>query len=309
MPMLNFTLKQLRYIEAAGRLGSISRAAKEQSISQSSITAAIDSLELELGYSLFVRTPAKGIQTTPSGLESLTLIRSFIDQSKHFAGEIKSIGGDTTGILRIGCYATAAPAFLPPVLKSFTEKYPGISITLLEGNMQTIMEFLDEGTADLAFTYGQSASEQQDFLPLFTAPPFALVAVDDPLASQGSVSLKQLSERPMVMLDLPLTQAYFIGLFNQCGLQPKIAHSTRSSEIARALVVGGFGYSILNIRPTDYIRGQSGYVVLPISDKLQTQKFGLATLSTVYRPRIVEAFVDHCEELKDSGVFEKLIVA
>ncbi len=305
---MNFTLKQLRYIEAAGRLGSISRAAKEQSISQSSITAAIDSLETELGYSLFVRTPAKGIQTTPSGLESLHLIRNFIDQSKHFEGEIKSIGSETTGSIRIGCYATAAPAFLPPVLKTFTNKYPGISIKLLEGNMQTIREFLEDGIADLIFTYGLASDNRQDFVVLFTAPPFALITVEDPLAEQGSVSLAQLSERPMVILDLPMTRSYFVDLFRQRGLEPKIAHSTRSSEIARALVVGGFGYSILNIRPTDYVEGQSGYVVLPISDTLRVQSFGLATLSTVYRPRIVESFVRHCKELRDSGVFEKVVV-
>ena len=306
--MLNFTLKQLRYIEAAGRLGSIAKAAKEQSISQSSITAAIDSMESELGYSLFIRTPAKGIQTTPSGLESLQLIRSFIDQSKHFEGEIKSVGGDTTGALRIGCYATAAPAFLPPILKSFTKKYPKISITLLEGNMLTIKEFLVDGVADLTFTYNQAIDEQQDFLPLFDAPPYALVAADDPLSREKSVSMLQLGKRPMIMLDLPMTRDYFSSLFHQLGLKPYVAHTTRSSEIARALVTGGFGFTILNIRPVDYEKGKSGYVVLPKSDNLPIQSFGLATLPTVYRPRIVEAFVNHCTLLKGSGVFERMVV-
>jgi DNA-binding transcriptional LysR family regulator len=54
---MNFTLKQLRYVEAAGRLGSIAKAAVEVSISQSSITASIDALEASLDYALFVRTP------------------------------------------------------------------------------------------------------------------------------------------------------------------------------------------------------------------------------------------------------------
>ena len=58
--MLNFTLKQLRYVEAAGRLGSIASAATKLNISQSSITAAIDVLEAELGYDLFLRTPGEG---------------------------------------------------------------------------------------------------------------------------------------------------------------------------------------------------------------------------------------------------------
>ena len=43
--MFGFTLKQLRYIEAAARTGSIANAAQELNISQSSITAAIDNFE------------------------------------------------------------------------------------------------------------------------------------------------------------------------------------------------------------------------------------------------------------------------
>lgn len=306
--MLNFTLKQLRYVEAAGRLGSISKAAEEQNISQSSITAAIDSLEAALGYSLFVRTPAKGVQTTPSGSEALQLIRNFIDQAKHFESEARSIGSLTTGSLRIGCYATAAPAFLPPVLKSFTEKYPGISVTLLEGNMQTIIQFLSEGAADLVFTYAQAVEENQRFQAMFNAPPYALISADDPLSKQDQVSLAELCELPMVMLDLPRTREYFEGLFSSHGLYPNIAHSTRSSEIARAMVAGGFGFSILNIRPVDYIRGQSGYAAVPISDDMPQQPFGIATQSAAYQPMIVQAFVNHCVQLKDTGVFEKMLV-
>ncbi|MFT4715993.1 MAG: DNA-binding transcriptional LysR family regulator [Paracoccaceae bacterium] len=306
--MLNFTLKQLRYVEAAGRLGSIAKAAGEQSISQSSITAAIDSLEAEMGYSLFVRTPAKGIQTTPSGSESLQLIRGFIDQAKHFESEAQSIGSLTTGTLRIGCYATAAPAFLPPVLKSFTKKFPGVSITLLEGNMQTIIEFLSDGAADLVFTYAQAVGASHRFQPLFDAPPYALISADEPLSKQPKVCLAELCELPMVMLDLPRTREYFEGLFTKHGLKPTIAHSTRSSEIARAMVAGGFGFSILNIRPTDYVKGQSGYVAVPISDEMPSEPFGIATQSAAYQPKIVQAFVDHCIHLQDSGVFEKMLV-
>ena len=62
-----FTLKQLRYVEAAGRLGSIAAAAQELAISQSSITAAIDALETSLDYDIFLRTPARGIRSTPAG--------------------------------------------------------------------------------------------------------------------------------------------------------------------------------------------------------------------------------------------------
>ena len=139
---MNFTLKQLRYVESTGRLGSIANAAMELNISQSSITAAIGALESQIGFDLFVRTPAKGISVTPAGREALRLIRGFIVQSRHFETEMMSVGGDASGSVRVSCYATAAPSFLPPILKKFRASHPTTSITLLEGNMEATLVYL-----------------------------------------------------------------------------------------------------------------------------------------------------------------------
>jgi len=306
--MLNFTLKQLRYVEAAGRLGSIAKAATEMSISQSSITAAIDALEHSLDYDIFVRTPAKGIQATPSGLETLHLIKGFLDQSRHFEGEIQSVGSDAAGLVRIACYATAAPSFLPPILKAITEEFPGISIKLLEGNMATIMEFLTEGEADLVFTYEEVIENRHDFLPLFEAPPYALVPSQDPAAGDDNITLASLAKRPMVLLDLPRTKDYFLGMFEARGLHPNIVHTSRSSEICRSLVASGFGFSILNILPPEALGKGSPYRALPIRDTDRRPVFDIATMAGARQPKTVRAIIETCLRLKSRESFEKITV-
>jgi DNA-binding transcriptional LysR family regulator len=306
--MLNFTLKQLRYVEAAGRLRSIAKAAAELSISQSSITAAIDSLETWLDYDLFVRTPAKGIQPTPAGVDALELMRKLLDQARQFDAELQSVGGDAAGLVRIACYATAAPAFLPPILRSIKEHFPQMSVQIMEGNMEAIVGFLDEGKADLAFTYPSVLAPGHDFLPLFQPPPFALISADDPMSERSSVALKELAEKPMVLLDLPLTRDYFFGLFSRNDCTPLIAHTTRSAEIARALVSGGFGYTILNIRPQSFQDANARYRAVPIADATKTMWFGIATIADVRRPKIVQTFMDNCVDLKVAGAFDELSV-
>jgi DNA-binding transcriptional LysR family regulator len=305
---VNFTLKQLRYIEATGRLGAIAKAANELNISQSSITAAIGALESQIGFDLFVRTPAKGIQITPAGHETLKLIRSFITQSHHFEAEMIAIGGNATGSVRISCYATAAPSFLPPILKNFKTNYPNTSIKLLEGNMEATMGYLNNGEADVAFTYEEMLEDRQDFTPLFSAPPYALMAADDPLAQGTSVSLVDLAERPMIMLDLPRTNAYFTSMFSALGLKPNLAHSTRSVEIVRALVSSGHGYSILNIFPPNYNVDDTRFRALPIRDEVNAPVFGIVTLAGTTQPSIVKAFIEQCVDLKKAGVFDQIVV-
>ena len=120
---MNFTLKQLRYVEAAGRLGSIAKAAVEVSISQSSITASIDALEASLDYALFVRTPAKGITPTSAGREALRLISTYLNQTRQFDSELQSQGGDNTGLVRIACYATRCTHIFATNLEIYHQKF------------------------------------------------------------------------------------------------------------------------------------------------------------------------------------------
>ena len=306
---MHFTLKQLRYVEAAGRLGSIAKAADELAISQSSITAAIDSLEFGLDYDMFVRTPAKGIQPTPSGIEALEMIRNFIHQTRQFESGLQSIGGDATGLVRIACYATAAPAFLPPILRDITVNFPSMSIQVLEGNMASIIQFLDEGRADLAFTYEEVTYSGHTFLPLFKAPPYALISVDDPLSRASYVTFQDLAPRPMVMLDLPRTKEYFLSLFEAHGVKANIAHTSRSAEIVRALVAGGFGYTVLNIKPQNAEGEMTRYKSIPIrAPYAKPHSFGIVTQTAARQPKIVTAFIERCQALQNNGAFENITV-
>jgi DNA-binding transcriptional LysR family regulator len=308
MDVLNYTLKQLTYVEAAGRLGSISKAAIELAISQSSITAAIDAVEHRLGYDLFIRTPARGIRPTPQGALALSQVRVFIEQARHFEAEIHAVAGDLRGTVRLACYATAAPAVLPPILRDVTEHFPEMTLSILEGSIGEVVEYLDNGEADLAFCYGGYGGTRHDFQSLFEAPPFAIVPRGDPLARKPEIRLAELAERPLVMLDLPGAREYFLGVFAEAGLVPRLAHFTRSSEILRSLVGTGFGVSILNIRPLGYHETEADYAIVPIKDAITTPVFGVMTHFGVKAPGLVSAFIGRCMDLKKNGNFEVLKV-
>lgn len=62
------TFQQLQYLQEVSRTGSISGAAKNLFLAQSSVSASISSLEKELGYPIFVRGK-KGVIPTAQGAE------------------------------------------------------------------------------------------------------------------------------------------------------------------------------------------------------------------------------------------------
>jgi DNA-binding transcriptional LysR family regulator len=115
----------------------------------------------------------------------------------------------------------------------------------------------------------------------------------------------------MVLLDLPFSRDYFTSLFDGMQGAPIVAHSTRSSEMVRALVSAGFGFSILNIRPLGYGEGDAENTALralPIRPAGAVPIFGIATTANVKQPKIVRAFIETCLNLKAQGAFDRMLV-
>ena len=92
------------------------------------------------------------------------------------------------------------------------------------------------------------------------------------------------------------------------GLVPQIAHTSRSSEIVRALVSSGFGFSLLNVRPLGYSHDESPYRVLPLRGDHRHPDFGIVTMAETEQPTIVQAFIENCLDLRQEGAFASLIV-
>lgn len=302
--MTSLTIKQLRYVEAAGRTGSIATAAADLNSSQSSITAAIDALETDMGFDLFTRVPAKGLMVTSSGQQCLTLISDFLGTFREFESELGAIGGTTSGTIKLACFAAAAATFLPHAIATFQRQHPGIRFEMVEGNMDTVVRDLEEGHADLAFTYREVVGDGQLFHPLIDLPHFALLCADDPLAEHPNVSLSDLSTKPMIELNLPQTRTYYSSLFRKAGYNVNVVHSSSSVAMIRTMVAANLGFTLLNAKPLAGIDERGGFRAVPLRDPIAPRSFGLVTQARVRQPRAVADFHAHCEAMRQSGGFE-----
>ncbi|MEW7009795.1 MULTISPECIES: LysR family transcriptional regulator [unclassified Lentilitoribacter] len=304
--MLPLTLKQLRYVEAAGRTRSISAAAEDQNISESSIASAIGALEASLGFDLFSRVPSKGINPSPAGWDCLKLISKILREFDEFQTELLAIGGNLVGTVRLACFASATSGFLPAAIESFQQEYPGVTFKLVEGSMDAVIDHIDSGLADIAFSYEEVTTEAHQFNSLVSLPHYALLPSRDPLSQKRGVSLKDLSTRPMVNLELERTKTYYVNLLKDAGLKVIVAHHTRSAEMVRTLVASGIGFSILNARAGNLSHADGGFRAVPIIDRLRDREFGLIRPSAMRQPRVVRRFADHCLKLRAEGAFEAL---
>ena len=74
---MGMSLRQIRYFLAAAEKGQVSLAAASLNVSQSTVTTALQQLEIELGVTLFRRLPS-GVELTAEGSRFLTHARNVI---------------------------------------------------------------------------------------------------------------------------------------------------------------------------------------------------------------------------------------
>lgn len=277
--MRHFTLKQLRYFTVAGDLSSVTLAARKLHVSQPSISAAIQQIEEVTGLQLFVRHHAQGLSLTPSGKQLLARAKQLLREAEGLERFAVSLGEEIAGELRLVAFPTFAPVFLPQLMRRYADAYPAVSLHCDEMNQVDIVKGLNDGEYELAFTYDLQVPPNIDFTPLYRFPPYAVVAEDHPLSQRERVSLAELVEYPMVLLDWPQSREYFLSLFDVQGLAPRVAYRAKSLDMIRGLVANGFGFSLFNTPLTTHESFDGGRLTaLWLEDEARPLSMGLACL-------------------------------
>jgi DNA-binding transcriptional LysR family regulator len=292
-----FSLRQLRYFVAASDALSVTVAARRLHISQPSISSALAELEDLFGAQLFLRHHAQGISLTPAGHRLLREARELL---KH-AHEVMLIAGefsnDVAGPIAIGCLVTIAPILLSALTNLFTEQYPLAQVRFVEGDHQTLLSAMCDGTLDCVLTYDLRIDRELDFQALVDLPPYALLPAQHRLAKKKQINLADLCDEPMVLLDLPVSREYFLSLFSEAHLKPRIAHQSAHGDVVRAMVANGFGYSIWNFpcKSNQALDGRQ-FIVRPLQKGLSHTTLGLATIRSAHTRKIVQAFSEFCTD-------------
>ena len=294
--MLTYTLRQLEYFVATADAESVAGAAAALNISQPSVSNAILKLEDQFGVQLFVRHHAQGVSLTPTGRRMLADARSLLRHAGDLHQRARAAGDITSGELELGCFITLAPLFMPALLSAFAEQYSGASIALHEGTQNELVEGLRSGRFEMALLYDLDLPDTITRTELSAFEPYVLLPEDHKLTERSTLTLDDLGEEPLVLLDVPPSRDYFTGLFHKAGLEPNVAFSSASLEMVRGLVGQGLGYSLLVTRPHgDHTYDGCRIEARPLSHDAATSTICLARLAQSRPTRLMDAFTAFCQ--------------
>lgn len=292
---MNITLRKLQVAAAVARTGSIAGAAADLALSPSGVAAALDGLEADIGIRIFHRRPAKGVALTPAGRDIVSSAEAILRDMDAFRENALNWIHSLSGVLHVGCFATFSPLFIPPVLREFKRRHPGVTVHIHEGTGEEIEQMIQAGSVDIVLTYDFLLRQNVPREPLASAPTHVVLAADAPEAKQDLLHLAELSERPMILFDQAVSRNYFLSLFREVKLTPKILYQTRNYQTVCELVGADLGYSLLNLRPpVDHSCHGYRLVRRPLADRHSFPTVVLSHPVGKRRSRIVEVFETLC---------------
>ena len=180
-------LRQLRSFVAVAEAGSFTRAAAGLHIAQQSLSQQMRTLELQLGVTLFERS-ARGTTLTGVGEVLLREARPVLAQADRAVEAVRRAARGEQGELRVGFLSSVANFVMPPLVRAFRDRHPGIALHTEELAIATLVAGLREGRLDAALSRPPLVDDLATELVLHE-PVAAVLPDGHPLASRETLTL------------------------------------------------------------------------------------------------------------------------
>lgn len=241
-------LRHFRYFAAVVEEGSFLKASLRLHVSQLPLSTQIGQLEDELGASLLTRS-TRGVALTEAGrvfYDGAVAILARLAQVK-LATQKANIG--ESGTLTVAFVSIVDYSILPPALRQFRSKCPGVDVQPHELTTDVQIQELLAGRIDLGLALAPVNEDAPSLMPLYSEKLIIAISGHHPLArKRKSASLRDLSQEPFLLIPRALAPGLHdivLAFCHDCGFVPKVAQYAKQMQTVISLVAGGFGVALV----------------------------------------------------------------
>lgn len=263
------TIKQLRYFLRVAELRSFSKAAAYLRVAQPALGLQVRKLEDELGVKLLNRH-SRGATPTEAGLllreHALVILR----QVERAALSVTDLAGPPRGRVAVGVTPTLNLILAAQLVERCRSAYPEISLSIVDGMSEFLMEWLENDRLDLAYSYNPSAVQGLVCEKLLTED-LCLIGPPPPSAdAPGTASLSELAGLPLILPSAAV------------GLRALVEEAAAARKIELNIVLEIDSVAAMK----DVVAKEFGFAVLPIGAVRREVEDGRLTARTFVRPAL-----------------------
>ena len=234
--------RQIEYLQAVIEQGNFYTAAEKCNVSQSAISQQIKKLEDELGVQLLERHN-RTFSLTPAGehfYKKSLIICSDIEQ---LVRETKRFDKKESAVLRLGYYKGYLGNELSEAVAMFSEKYPTVQITVMNGSHEELYHALENDKIDLALNDQRRAfSDAYNNVILSKSTTYIEISSRNPLCHLNQINVSDLKNTPCILVISNAGQEEEQRYYNEIvGLHGEFLFAETLQD-ARMKIITGQGY-------------------------------------------------------------------
>jgi LysR family transcriptional regulator of gallate degradation len=223
--LANASTKRLQQLVALFDLGSIDSAAARLGVSRDAVYTSLREAEHVLDGPLFHHLGAGRFVATPGGRALLTRIKLMLAEMRHAFEDVAELRGRTEGRLTIGCLPSMASHLVPDATAEVLRRAPQLSVALVEGSYDELMEGLQSGEIDVIVGGLAPALEFPDVrtVPLIDDRVVIFGRAGHPLARKRKLAAADFKAiRWVLPMRRSLPKPAFESLLAQAGIRPAL---------------------------------------------------------------------------------------
>ncbi len=250
------TDRQLECITAIADHKSLTGAAQQLYISQSSLSQMLARTEKELGISLFQRT-STAMTLTYAGNQYLKAAGEIAQIKENLIRNLKDIDHSEQGRITIGIAPKRSSLFMPVVLSAYMKRFPKVEIIFVEEDQQLLEDLLMRGKVDVIFITHPSLKKELKYQFLYREYVLLVLPQAHPingiLKGMDRIDLHYLEDVPFILVrpghdirricDQIFADAYFV---------PNVCLESHNMDVCFHMTACGVGATMI---PDTFIKG------------------------------------------------------
>lgn len=289
-------LRTLRVFVEVVRQGGFSQAAEVVSLTQSSVSKAVRTLEDELGTPLLNRIGHKS-ELTAAGEIAFRRALVLLAERNDLIAEINDLRDLKGGTLRIGLPPVGCGVLFAQMFATYRSRYPRVNIELIEHGSKKLRECLEAGEVDLAallipidetFAYQQVRNE-----PLVAVLPGA-----HSLSRRQRINFSDLADSPFILFEEGFAlNALIMAACDRRGIVPRVTARSGQIDFIADLVAAGLGVAFLP-RMLAQKHKHAGIALVPLEEPDTDWNIALAWRAGAHLPPAAIAWLELAKELR-----------
>ena len=249
-------LRQLRYVIAVAEERNITRAAERLGMQPPPLSRQIRAIEREIDVQLFRRKP-RGVELTDAGRAFLDNARAVLAQVDHTFETTRRTARGEQG--RISVSYSSSVAFhplVPRIIREFREAFPLVTVTLVEGYPEHLIERMQNDQIDVSFIRRLAPKlEGVDIALLLEEPMVVALPSGHTLAQSddgraAALSLKALAGETFILFGAPhgalnMQSSAFVAACHAAGFNPRVGQVVPHISSRLNLIAAGLGIAVV----------------------------------------------------------------